>query len=157
MEINLSEEINAIKKRLKKQYLIASVLGVFIVLTIVLTLLLQTRDTQTLFINGGSIVLWLLVTTIWFMIFSFIKPEKKWLKVVQKAQTSGLKEIICQIKEDLLKSFEDGFFVRRYETQSESGTLILKVEDSLEFNLEVGKIYKLRINSRFVFGVEEQL
>ncbi|MCH5180954.1 MAG: hypothetical protein J1F32_07050 [Erysipelotrichales bacterium] len=157
MEINLSEEINAIKKRLKKQYLIVGVLGVFIVLTIVLTLLLQTRDTQTLFIIGGSIVLWLLVVTIWFMIFSFIKPEKKWLKVVQKAQTSGLKEIICQIKEDLSKSFEDGFFVRRYETQSEAGILILKVEDSLDFNLEVGKIYKLRINSRFVFGVEEQL
>ena len=157
MEINLSEEIDAIKKQLKRQYLIVGVLGAFIVLIIVLTLFLQTRDTQTLFIIGGSIVLWLLVTTIWFMIFSFIKPEKKWLKVVQKAETSELKEIICQIKEDLSKSFEDGFFVHRYETQGESGTLILKVEDSLGFNLEVGKLYKLKINSRFVFGVEEQL
>lgn len=157
MEINLSEEIDAIKKRLQKQYLIVSFLGMLIALTMILTLVFQTRDTQTLFIIVGSIVLWLLVTTIWFIIFSFIKPEKKWLKVVQKAKTGGLKEVTCRITGDLSKSFEDGFFVHRYETQGESGTLILKVEDSLDFNLEVGKIYKLKINSRFVFGVEEQL
>ncbi len=155
MKIDFDEEIKAIKKQLTKQYIIVGILSGLIVLDIVLTLLFQNRETQGFYIIFSTVFIWILITMMWFVIFSFINPERKWLSVIFKAQKEGTHEVTCLIAEHLSKSFEDGFFVQRYQTKSEAGNLIVKVEDSEAFVLEVGKQYTLNICSRYVLGVEE--
>ena len=161
MVVNLleKENIEKLQKQLKKHNLLLLLLSLFIIADFLVGFLFQTRETMMVFIICCSLVLWICLSFILFMLFVFIVPEKKYLKILLNAQKRPETTLEGVILKELTNSYEDGFKVRKYELSVDENKhpIVIKIEASQTPNLEINKKYLLRVTSHFVIGYEEIL
>ena len=161
MVVNLLEKknIERLQKQLIKHYLLVLLLSSFIVVDFLVGFIFQRRETQTIFILCCSLVLWVCLSLILFLVFVFVSPEKKYLKMLlnaEKRQATFLEGVVVN---ELPGSYEDGFRVRKYnfQTATNKKPIIIKIEASQRPNLEINKKYLLKVATHFVVGYEEML
>jgi len=161
MKVDLLEKqnIEQLQKQLKKHSLLILLLSLFIVGDFLVGFIFQTRETQGIFIIACSIILWICLSLILFIVFVFIAPERKYLKMLLNAENSIMTTLKGAIINELTSSYEDGFKVRKYEFKVEESQnpIIIKIEASQVPCLEIDKKYLLKVSSHFVVGYEEIL
>ncbi len=161
MKVDLlkKQNIEQLQKQIKKHSFLILLLSLFVVCDFLVGFIFQTRETQGIFIISCSIILWICLSLILFIVFVFIAPERKYLKMLVNAENRIVTTLEGVIINELTCSYEDGFKVRKYEFKVEESKtpIIIKIEASQVPYLEIDKKYLLKVSSHFVVGYEEIL
>ncbi len=150
----IEEQRSETKRRIRIHKILVIGLSVGILLDFVITFLFQTRETAHLFIPVASLFLFLFLTSISYLLFAYLQPERKYQAILEKYEKGRYEVVEGEITEILSPTRECGLEASRYEVQLNSRKEIGKVLVTLDPELQVGQRVKLTLCAGFIVQIE---